>query len=516
MDKLKFEFGPFVLDRQRKSLAKNGMLLQPGQRAIALLEVLLDAGGKPVSKADLMDAVWPDSTVEESNLTVQVAALRKIMGPAPDGGEWIITVQRMGYQLVLPQPHPAAMAPSMDGSAVEAKTGKPSIAVLPFDNMSPDPSQEFFADGITEDLTTALSRLKGFFVIARNTMFTYKGKPVNIRNVGQELGVRYLLEGSVRSAGGRIRISTQLIDASSGNHIWGERYDRSTDDLFAIQDEITTSVAARISSELLMAEHERTARKPPTNLDAWECFVRAVFLVSRLSEEDSREAMLLLERAIASDPNYAQALGLIAFISTWRAAQGWDERTAAFDRTRDLGTRAIAADDREPWAWIGHGTIGLGTRDSRSAISSFERAIELNPNFAMAHGLTSLAYSFAGQATEAIRHLDEAMRLSPREVFQGAYIQQYAFAHFQGADYAKSLEYARRAHQLRPGHVYPMIIGAASAGYLGDKEEAAVLIRSLKATLPHATASWIETTVPYVLPEDRARLAHGLRLAGLD
>jgi TolB-like protein/DNA-binding winged helix-turn-helix (wHTH) protein len=228
MDRQHYEFGPFVLDLRRKLLLKNGVPLQPGQRGMALLEAMLAGDGRPVSKTDLMDAAWPGMSVEESNLSVQIAALRKLLGTAPGGGEWIITVQRLGYQLVLPTPADPSTAPQPMGGDVlvrPAEEGRPSIAVLPFDNMSPDPTHSFFADGITDEITTALSRLKSFFVIARNTMFTYKGKPVNIQTLGVELGVRYILEGSVRSASGRIRVSAQLIDSASGSHIWGERYD---------------------------------------------------------------------------------------------------------------------------------------------------------------------------------------------------------------------------------------------------------------------------------------------------
>jgi adenylate cyclase len=392
---------------------------------------------------------------------------------------------------------------------------RPSIAVLPFDNMTVDPAQEFFADGITEDITTALSKLKGFFVIARNTMFTYKGKAVDVRTLGRELGVRYLLEGSVRKSGDRIRVTAQLIDAATGSHLWGDRYDRNLDDIFVIQDEITTSVVGRIGPELLAAEHARASRKPPENLDAWECTIRALFLSSRLSEEASREALTLIDRAIRSDPDYAQALGLKSWIVVWRSIQGWDDMARALEEAKSASARALAANEEEPWAWLGQGCVGIAARDDADfTISAMAQAVQLNPNFALAHGLLGNAYAFAGRSAEALASIDRAVRLSPREVFQGAFAQQYAFAYFQAANYRLGLEFAQKAHQLRPGHSYPMVVGAACAGHLGDVRSSVPLVKDLKTALPTISAAWVESTAPYVLAEDRQRLIEGLARAG--
>jgi adenylate cyclase len=392
---------------------------------------------------------------------------------------------------------------------------RPSIAVLPFDNMSVDPAQDFFSDGITEDITTALSKLKGFFVIARNTMFTFKGKPVDVRAVGRELGVRYILEGSVRKAGDRIRVTAQLIDASTGSHLWGEHYDRHLDDIFAVQDEITTSVVSRIGPELLAAEHARASRKPPQNLDAWECTIRALFLSSQLSNEASRAALVLLDRAVSLDPDYAQALGLKAWIVVWRAVQGWDETAQAVAEAKAASARALAANEDEPWAWLGRGCIGIGARDSGLATSAMQRAVQLNPNFAMAHGLLGVAHAFGGRSIEALACIDQAVRLSPREIFHGSFPQQYAFAYFQGARYELGLQFARQAHSLRPGHAWAMVIGAACAGFLGDTETGAAFLNELKDIVPGVSAGWIEATAPYVDAADRRRLAEGLARAGL-
>ena len=391
---------------------------------------------------------------------------------------------------------------------------RPSIAVLPFNNMSADPDQEFFGDGITEDITTALSKLKGFFVIARNTMFTYKGRSVDVRAVGRELGVRYVLEGSVRKASDRVRVTAQLLEATNGSHLWAERYDRDLQDIFAIQDEITTSVVGRIGPELLAAEHIRISRKPPHSLDAWECVIRALSQSAQQSNEGSRDALSLLDRAISYDSEYAQALGMKAWIMIFRAFQGWEDMGQALVQAKTLIARAIAADNDEPWPYLAQGMVAFATRDHRLAMTALTRAVALNPNLVNAHGLLGIAHAFGGRSAEAITSIDYAVRLSPRDTFLSDFQLYYAFAYFQAAHYDLGLEYALHSHQLRPGHPYPLLIAAACAGHLGDRSAAAIL-QDLKTVLPIVSLEWVEATSPYVQAADRARLIKGLSRAGL-
>jgi len=392
---------------------------------------------------------------------------------------------------------------------------RPSIAVLPFNNLSGDPAQDFFGDGITEDITTALCKFKGFFVIARNTMFTYKGRPVDVRAMGRELGVRYVLEGSVRTAGGRVRVNAQLLEAATGNHLWAERYDGPTEDIFAIQDEITTGVVGRIGPELLAAEHLRVSRKPPQSLDAWECAVRALFLSSQQSEDGTREALALLDRALAFDPDYAQALGMKAWILIFRAFQGWEDMGSALGQVKPLIARAMAADNEELWPYLAQGMAAYAMRDNALAMSALTRAVALNPNSVNAHGLLGIAHAFGGRPNDALACIDRAVRLSPRDAFLSDFQLYYAFAHFEGARYEEGLRHAQQSHDLRPGHPYPLLLGAACAGHLGRTETAAALMRELKAVLPIVSAPWVEATSPYVRAEDRARLVEGLAKAGL-
>jgi len=393
---------------------------------------------------------------------------------------------------------------------------RPSIAVLPFNAMSADQEQDLFSDGLTEDITTALSKLKGFFVIARNTMFTYKGKPVDVRAIGRELGIRYVLEGSVRKSGSRVRVTAQLIDAASEAHLWAERYDGDLGDIFVIQDEITASIVARIGPELLAAEHARESPKPHHGLDAWECVVRAVFLCSQLSEESSRKMLPLLDRAIGLAPDYAQALALKGWITMWRAFQGWEDMGYALALARDVIQQAIAADDKEPWAYLAQTMTAYATRDDTLAMAAVSQAVALNPNSAFAHGQLGLAHANGGRAAEAIPCIDCALRLSPREAFLGDFQFYYAMAYFQGANYELGLSYAREAHRLRSGHAYPLIIGTTCAGLLDNQEAATDLLGRLKSLVPDISRDWVGATSCFVRAEDRARLIEGLARAGLD
>jgi adenylate cyclase len=393
---------------------------------------------------------------------------------------------------------------------------RPSIAVLPFQNMTEDAAQEHLADGVFEDVITALSRLRWLFVIARNSSFTYKGRSVDVKQVGRELGVRYVLEGSVRKSGNKVRINGQLIDTATGAHLWADRFDGSLEDIFELQDQITARVVGAISPQMQLAEIERAARKPPQNLDAWESFVRGMSLYSEHSNASTKEALTFLDRAIELDPRYGQAHGLRAVCLAWRNIQGWEERDAALRLAEEGANRAIECDAHEPWAYVAQGFVGASLRHDARTTEAFARAVEVSPNFAYAHGLLGAAHAFGGRPDQGIVCVDQGVRLSPRDIFGEEYQLYYSFAHFQAGRYTEAALAAARAIQLRPGHPVLYIMASASLGLAGELDRAAKMIRQLKGLVPNISANEVEQNFIYCQQEDNSRLAAGLRAAGLE
>ena len=392
---------------------------------------------------------------------------------------------------------------------------RPSIAVLPFTNMSGDVEQEYVADGIAEDITTGLSRLRWLFVIARNSSFTYKGRNVDVREVGRELGVRYVLEGSLRTSGDRMRITAQLVEAATGNHLWADRYDRAREDVFAVQDDITESVLGCIQPKVYAAEYERVKMRPPLSLDAWESFIRAMVLYSRHSDASTREALTLLDQAVAVDPGYAQAHGLRAVCLAWRVYQGWEPREMLFEEAAEAAANAIACDPDEPWASLALGFIALASLRDGDAGEAFGRAIDVSPNFAYAHGLLGAAHAFGGRPEQAIECIDHGVRLSPRDTFGDEFQLYYSFAHFQAGRYADAASAAELAIRLRPGHPVPCVMAAAAYGLGGESEKAKELAAQVTSLVPTISVRDLEEHFLYCRDEDRHRLAAGLRVGGL-
>src|SRR5215472_8324560 len=311
-------FGRFRLDlaRARRQLLLDERPLQMGDRALQVLCALAAAKGALVSKDELMARVWAGQVVEENNLQVQISTLRKVLDPEGTGESWIVTVPGRGYRLLGAAERPALLLPD-----------KPSLVVLPFQNISGDPDQEYFADGMVEEITTALSRIRSLFVIARNSAFTYKGRAVDVRQVGRELGVRYVLEGSVRKAGSRVRITGQLVEAATGTHLWADRFEGTLEDVFDLQDRMTASVVAAIEPNVRAAEIQRARRKPVENLQAYDLMLRALPRMYALTRDGLEDAARLLREAIEIDPSYAPALAYLAGCQ-WRAvSQNWTDRS---------------------------------------------------------------------------------------------------------------------------------------------------------------------------------------------
>lgn len=394
---------------------------------------------------------------------------------------------------------------------------KPSIAVLAFQNMSGDVEQEFFADGIAEDIITALSKSHWLFVIARNSSFTYKGKSVDVRQVGRELGVRYVLEGSVRKAGNRVRITAQLIDASGGHHVWAERFDRALNDIFDVQDEITHSIIGAIAPGILAAEIQRTHGKDAAALGQWERVMRAHWHVRRMTREDCLEAIRLIEEVLQRDPNNAMALSDLAYNWHFGSIFGWTSEPpeVAMQKMGEAARRAVAADDRDAMAQTALGLYELFSNQHDDAIRRITRAIELDPNSSFARGNLGVAYNFGGEPDRAIVALQEAMRLSPRDYLMVVWHTCYAWSHLHAERFAESVDCAKQAIDFNPS--FPDSHGtlAASAAHLGRMVEAHAGLAGFVRLLPGLSLSDPRLIRPFRRQVDRERFLAGLRKAGL-
>jgi adenylate cyclase len=393
---------------------------------------------------------------------------------------------------------------------------KPSIAVLPFQNISGDPEQEYFADGMVEEIITALSRIRWFFVIARNSTFTYKGRAVDVKQVGRELGVRYVLEGSVRKAGNRIRVTAQLVEAETGNHVWAERYDRDLADIFAVQDEITERVVAAIEPELYAAEQVRSQSKPPDSLDAWECVIRALSLIGQGTRDENTEAEALCRRAIAIAPGYARAHSLLAWALLRRSLWSGDFQTVVPEVSVETQT-ALALDDRDPWAYFVPGMLQARLRRFGEAARSSRQALELNPNFALAHAFLATTLANQGASKEAISGAEHALRLSPRDRPVGVYASMAtANVHFTAGRYAECATWARNLIEKSPGYLAGHIFLTAALALEGDPTAAAEARDTLVRFRPEFSLAWMTENLPMPVTGEMAeRLREGLRKAGV-
>ncbi|MBY3173523.1 adenylate cyclase [Rhizobium leguminosarum] len=496
----RFAFGPFVLDPVAGTLLRNDDPVAIGHRGVKLLSALVERPGEILGKGELMDAAWPGLAVEEGNLTVQIAQLRKLLGPAADGGEWISTVPRVGYRFT---------------GAIDQRAGvkrkplplpdKPSIAVLPFVNISNDPEQESFAGGLTEDLITDLSRMPGLFVIARSSAFAYKGRAKDVRAIAEELGVRYLLQGSARRAAGQVRINAQLVDAASGDHLWAERFDRSLDHIFAVQDEVT----AKIVEALLGRLRTPPPRNRPKNLDAYDLCVRARGLMDD-TPQTAREAHLMLTRAISLDPDYAEPYRWLA-INHWMGEVHSGGPTEPTRKTAlQLARKAVAIDPNDAGCrWVLAYLLAY-ERSFAEADAEFARAIELDPNDADTFAALSDIAVLAGRIGEGLEHIAKAFRLNP---FPASwYYLTLGQAQYAAGQYEAAIETLRRDETYRTSSRRFL---AASLAQLGRIDEAHAEVELFLVANPHFSTRHWAAAEPF---RDARTLAHfidGYRKAGL-
>jgi adenylate cyclase len=419
------------------------------------------------------------------------------------------------HRVSLTETAPLATVRSTAAAKTESSTAsRPSIAVLPFANMSGDPEQEYFADGISEEIITGLSRLRWLFVIARNSSFTYKGKAVDVKRVARELGVRYVLEGSVRKGGNRVRITAQLIDAATGNHIWADRYDGELTDVFALQDEITRKAVAAIEPSLLKAEGLRSQHRPPEDLDPWDMVMRANSQFWRLTKSDSDTAIAILRKTVEHYPEYAPAHSMLAYVLLISRQVGWISMEPEVNEPAAIAAHAVELDDGDPWAHLALGYVAVTRRRTDAAVDEFQRALDLNPNFAAVHGFLGLALSLDGRSDQAIEHLEQAMRMSPHDPQNALFNVALAAAHYQAGRYNEAIVCGRKAMQQRFGLTNGHRIYIASLAQAGQIDEARAALAKLQELQPEHSIAWIERNIPFT-PMPMAKFLEGMRKAGL-
>jgi TolB-like protein/tetratricopeptide (TPR) repeat protein len=466
-------FGPFRLDAEAGILFHGAEPTALGQRAVALLALLVERAGAPVAKEALIEAAWPAQAVEDSNLTVQIAAVRRVFEELADGASWIETLPRRGYRYVGPpvaanSPGPAAAVTATRLSLPD----KPSIAVLPFSNLSGDPEQDYFADGMVDDIITGLARINWLFVIARNSTFVYKGRAVDVKQVGRELGVRYVLEGSVRKAGGSVRVTGQMIDASTGAHVWAERYDRSSNDIFALQDEIALSAVGAIAPSLRRAEIDRVRRKRPDSLDAYDLVLRAQVDVDSGMPEQVTRALALLERSITLEPTYALAHGNAAMCHHClflRAGLREGNRAASIHHARSAIIHG--QDDALALTWAAF-SIGMDGHDRAAAFTALQAALAISPSSALTYILGAVILGWSGEAERAIEWSEQGMRLSPFDSWTWAAFDAQAMSHLLRGRYDEACRAAYKSVQANPAHSITYVQLAAALAKLGRLDEA--------------------------------------------
>ncbi|MFO1026395.1 MAG: adenylate/guanylate cyclase domain-containing protein [Acetobacteraceae bacterium] len=392
---------------------------------------------------------------------------------------------------------------------------KPSVAVLPFTNMSPDPEQEFFADGIAEDIITSLSRYPSLFVIARNSSFTYKGRAVDVKQIGRELGVRYVLEGSLRKSGNRIRVTGQLIEAVTGNHVWAERFDRDLADIFVVQDEITEAVTTAIAPAIADAERQRAMRRPPGSLDAWTAYQRGLWHLSRFTADDTEQAQDLFEKAIALDPNFSGGYTGLAAAQLQAANTFMTRQLASMLQLAEANARkAIAVDGADAEAHTCLGRVLLHQANYVGARTEVERALALSPNLASARGMLGSLLIFSGSPKEGLVALEKGIRLDPRDPRSGVSVNQIVLGLYFAREYEAAIEAARRVIHSYPDHplVYRWL--AAALGQVGRTGEAKEALAKAVAIAPSSFDLYVRQRAPWHRPEDYAHTVEGLRKAG--
>ena len=521
---LRYLFEEYAFDTDRREMHRGADVVSVAPQVFDLLDYLIRNRERVVSKDDLINTIWNGRSVSDAALTTRLNAARSAIGDSGEEQRLIKTLPRKGFRFVATvreaeRSVSAAVAdnPVEPPKLVLSLPDKPSIAILPFTNLSSDPEQEYFADGMVEDIITALSRFKALFVIARNSSFTYKGRAVDVKQVGRELGVRYVLEGSVRKASGRLRITGQLIEAVTGVHLWADHFDGPLEDVFDLQDKIVEKVVGAISPRVQLAEIERSRRKPVESLDAYDCFLRGIAGVNSFDRIATEEALKLFYRAIEMDPSFPTPYGLAARAYMHKKVQGWtDDADWEEAETRRLALRvaAIGQDDALALSWAGL-ALAYVCREYEMGAAFAEQALSLNQNLAAVVVNRGNINSFVGEQEKAIEHFTHGLRLSPLdpEIFrvEGA----LAIALLLLGRYQEAIDWSTNSLARQPNWTRSVRTSAAAHALAGNLDEARKAMGRLRELNPTLRISRLPQMLPYIWPKDLATWTEGLRLAGL-
>jgi len=488
-DRNEISFGRVRLDLNQRRLARDGVPITLSSRAIDILCVLVSAKGGVVSKDELMTKVWPGLVVDENTIRVHVSALRKALDDGAGGQAYLMTVPGRGYRMIGFEPQPSAVDATPDNASAPTTSDRPTIAVLPFQNMSGDPEQEYFTDGMVEEIITGLSRIKWLSVISRNSTFIYKNIPAAIEDVAEKFGIRYVLEGSIRKSENRVRITAQLIDAETGAHLWADKYDRLLEDIFALQDEITMHVISAIEPSLRKAETDRVNRQRPSNLNAYDLVLRSLPLVFATMPKSTEIAIPLLENAVKLQPDYGAAYAFLAWCYHHRFVRAGlhaDDRVAAIRHAR--AAIGHGSDDATALAVAAH-VITYLEHDTVTALKLFDRALELSNSNIFALSLSAMALAWMGKAELAVERAERAIRLNPFDSHNFRSYHALAIAFFSRRRYQDAVDAARSAVHYNPHFGFARGVLAAALLRAGSVAEAKAAVRHMLEFEPPFTIS---------------------------
>jgi TolB-like protein/Tfp pilus assembly protein PilF len=517
---VQFQFGNYLLDPERRELRRGADLISLEPQVFDLLVHLVRNRDRVVSKDDMIEAVWGGRIVSESTLTSRINAVRKAVGDSGERQALVRTIAKKGIRFVGAVQEDQSQSSAGAPLAAEqpklpfAIADRPSIAVLPFANMSGDAEQEYFADGISEDIITALSRARWFFVTARSSSFIYKDRTADVKQISQELGVRYVLTGSVRRAGDRVRITAQLMEGGNGNTVWARNYDRALADIFAVQDEITQTIVGAIEPQLGRAERERAKVRPHDSLDAWATYQRGMFHLYRCTREELAEARRLFEQAATIDPDLGAAYSGLAEAYYYEVVYGLAQSNEE-NRTEAIGPalKAVTLDAEDAGAHCTLGRVRYLRREYAAAIAELQAALELNPSLALAHYGLGAALVFSGRAPEAFSHLQAAIRLSPYDPNMGSFLVRIADAKYFVADHEGAVTLALKALGQPNFQWSRYAVLIAALGQLGRLNEAQRYFNEVVRFRPDFSISFVRNTHLFGDHDYMARYCEGLHKA---